>query len=189
MRITGIAIFILALFITSCTNKETGADNKPKAAFSLSGHETPVPSPISFINTSSNATSYQWRFGDGGTSTEFNPVHTYTTAGTFIIWLKVSGPGGTDSVCKLLTVEALPPANKTAFSYYQEKCNGIPVGISFKSLNPSSTNPVWDFGNGSTALQKDPITQYVLPGDYTIKFSTILGGVRDTVVRIIRIEL
>lgn len=179
---------LLVLFTASCGDKDTDPDTKAKAAFSVSGYEVPVPSPITFINISSNATTYSWDFGDGGTSTQFNPVHTYNLAGTYLLRLKVTGANGSDSVCKLLTVEAPPAANKTAFSYYQEKCTGTPVGISFKSLNPASVSPVWDLGNGSQALQKEAIGQYLLPGDYTIKFSTLLGGVRDTVVRIIRIE-
>jgi len=179
---------LLVLFTAACGDKDTEPDNKAKAAFSLSGYEVPVPCPITFINISSNATSYSWDFGDGGTSTQFNPVHTYNIAGTFLLKLKVTGPNGSDSVCKLLTVEPPPPANRTAFSYYQEKCTGTPVGISFKSLNPASTSPVWDLGNGATALTKDAIVSFTLPGDYTIKFSTLLAGVRDTVVRIIRIE-
>ena len=36
-------------------------------------------------------------FGDGNTSTEENPVHTYTTAGTFDVTLSVVGDGGTDT--------------------------------------------------------------------------------------------
>ena len=43
--------------------------------------------PMSFTNQSVGATSYQWYFGDGGESTEFEPTHTYTTAGTYTVQL------------------------------------------------------------------------------------------------------
>jgi PKD repeat protein len=45
-------------------------------------------------------TSWLWDFGDGGTSTEQNPVHTYVTADTFTVSLNVTGPDGTDEMVK-----------------------------------------------------------------------------------------
>ncbi len=186
--------FVLVFFgafalATSCHKNDGGTpSNKPSAKFSISGYELPTPSTITFINISSNATSYEWNFGDGFTSTLFNPTHSYSFSGSYLLRLKATGPGGADSVCKLVTIEAPPPSNQSAFSYYQEKCAGTPFGISFKTVNPLSTNPVWDFGNGNVFLQRDPIVQFLTPGDYTIKYSTQISGVRDTVIRIIRID-
>jgi len=42
---------------------------------------------FTFTNGSQNATSYQWSFGDGGTSTDTDPVYKYTTAGNYIVTL------------------------------------------------------------------------------------------------------
>lgn len=186
-RIAGFLIAI-SLIGYSCSNKSSNENNKPVAKFSVSGYELPIPNAINFINVSTNATSYEWNFGDGSTSTQFNPTHSYAARGTYPIKLKVTGPNGVDSTCKLLTVETPAPANKSVFSYYQEKCVGTPVGISFKTINPASTNPVWDFGGGNVSLERDPIFQFLLPGDYTIKYSTQFGSIRDTVIRIIRID-
>lgn len=180
-------VFILLLF--ACKKNEDNSSNKPLARFSISGYETPTPCTISFINVSSNSNSYLWNFGDGSSSIEANPVHTYSSNGTYILRLKATGPGGSDSICKLLTVEAAPPANKSAFSYFQDKCSGTPVGISFKTVNPLSTNIAWNFNNlPGSIVERDPIVQFLTPGDYTIKYSSLLGGVRDTVIRIIQIQ-
>lgn len=173
----------------ACNKGEGNDSNKPSAKFSISGFESPTPCTITFINISSNATGYVWNFGDGTTSTEANPTHTYNFSGSYLLRLKATGPGGADSVCKLVAIETTPPANKSAFSYFQEKCTGTPVGISFKTVNPLSTSIVWDFGNGTSPnLNRDPIVQFLLPGDYTIKYSSLLSGVRDTVIRIIQIN-
>jgi PKD repeat protein len=43
-----------------------------------------------FTNTSTNAVSYLWNFGDGGTSTETNPVYTYATPGTYTVTLSAT---------------------------------------------------------------------------------------------------
>ncbi len=45
------------------------------------------PLQIHLTNTSTNATSYFWRFSEGGTSTLFNPVHSYSHSGTYTITL------------------------------------------------------------------------------------------------------
>jgi Zn-dependent metalloprotease len=56
-----------------------------------------VPKTVIFNNYSSNATSYSWNFGDGGTSTQANPTHTYTTAGNFTVTLQVTSTCGVDT--------------------------------------------------------------------------------------------
>jgi len=178
--------FILFCMLASC-KKDEKTSTTPVAKFSISGYEAPSPCTITFINVSENATSYQWSFGDGGTSVQSNPTHVYASNGSYLLKLIVTGPGGSDSICKLVAIEAPPPANKSAFSYFAEKCIGAPVGISFKTVNPLSTNTVWDFGNGIINVNRDPIIQFLVPGDYTIKYSSQINGVRDTVTRIIQI--
>src|ERR1700752_1694734 len=97
---TFLLVFFGALALSSSCNKGDNTSNKPAAKFSISGYELPTPCTISFINTSANATSYLWDFGDGNTSTQFNPAHVYNFNGSFLMKLKVTGPGGIDSVCK-----------------------------------------------------------------------------------------
>jgi hypothetical protein len=50
---------------------------------------------VSFKDESTGATSWKWDFGDGETSTEQNPMHTYSVPGQFVVTLEVSGPNGT----------------------------------------------------------------------------------------------
>lgn len=45
--------------------------------------------PVHYFNLSDNADVFEWDFGDGTTSTEFNPKHVYKEAGTFDVTLKV----------------------------------------------------------------------------------------------------
>ena len=52
---------------------------------------------VEFINISEKATSYQWDFGDGETSTEINPIKTYMASGTYTITLTVSNTAGATS--------------------------------------------------------------------------------------------
>ena len=69
------------------------------------------PLTVQFANTSTGATTYFWRFGDGTTSTDINPVHTYTTTGVFDVTLIASnGAGGcSDSITQKAFVKISPP--------------------------------------------------------------------------------
>ena len=57
-----------------------------------------APFTVSFENQSSNGSTFQWNFGDGGTSTALNPSHTYTSNGNYTVTLFVDGDNcGTDT--------------------------------------------------------------------------------------------
>jgi PKD repeat protein len=61
---------------------------RASAYFTLSKEEVFIPNdPLTCFNLSQNATIFQWSFGDGGTSTEMNPIHYYSEEGEFAITL------------------------------------------------------------------------------------------------------
>jgi len=68
--------------------------NLPEAAFSVSPIDGYFPLDVTFTNESQYASRFYWNFGDGNTSTETNPVHTYTDDGEFIIRLIADNRAG-----------------------------------------------------------------------------------------------
>jgi len=59
----------------------------------------PVPQTVQFTDQSTNSPiAWSWDFGDGGTSREQNPVHTYETAGTYDVTLTVWNDLGSDTI-------------------------------------------------------------------------------------------
>ncbi len=63
-----------------------------------SGAGCKPPLTVQFTDqTSPAATSWLWDFGDGGTSTQQNPSHTYSSFGIFNVTLTATGPGGCPS--------------------------------------------------------------------------------------------
>lgn len=187
IKFSWVGLAATVLFLAGC-NKDDDPGTATDANFSISGFQNSLPATINFLNTSFNATSYFWDFGDGSTSTASNPTHAYTLTGLYPLRLRATGPNGVDSVCKLVSLEVLTDPSKSAFTYFFDRCTGTPVGASFKTLNPASSNTVWDFGNGVINVNRDPIVQFLLAGDYTIKYSSRINGVRDTVIRIIQIQ-
>ncbi|MBU0490219.1 MAG: PKD domain-containing protein [Chloroflexi bacterium] len=69
-----------------------------QAAFTASPTSGVVPLAVQFTDTSTGSPSgWDWGFGDGGTSIQQHPNHTYTAPGAYTVTLTVSGPGGPDS--------------------------------------------------------------------------------------------
>ena len=80
----------------------------PTANFSFTGNNQYAPATISFTNLSSNASSYQWIFGDGATSSATNPTHTYTSGGNYTVTLKAMNSAGSNQTSRTVTVKNTP---------------------------------------------------------------------------------
>ena len=76
--------------------------NAPKAGFEADIMKGKVPLEVQFTDKTEGMeiSSYNWDFGDGGTSTEKNPGHTYQTEGTYTVSLTVSNSSGSSTETK-----------------------------------------------------------------------------------------
>jgi len=78
-----------------------GVQSELIADFSAIPTSGPAPLIVSFSDQSmGTVSSWNWNFGDGTTSNEQNPSHTYTDPGTYTVSLTVTGPGGSDTETK-----------------------------------------------------------------------------------------
>ena len=139
------------------------------------------PADITFTNSSSGPgiLSYQWDFGDGNTSTDLNPQHTYTTKGLYNVKLIVTNDNGcSDTLLKnnLIPVGQYNPS----FTNPGSVCINIPASFVNTSV-PVPTSQVWDFGDGTTYTDANPFKTYTTPGTYTVTLNTTYGTCTDTV--------
>lgn len=74
--------FSFLLFAVAC--------NKPVANFIIATDDRTAPTTIEFNNTSENAELYEWDFGDGNTSSDFNTEHQYSHSGRYLVTLKAT---------------------------------------------------------------------------------------------------
>ena len=128
-----------------------------------------------------SVTSWSWTFGDTKTSREKNPLHTYDTPGTYPVRLTVAGPAGADSVVKNWTVGAVdgvPTANFEALP----AGGPAPIAVTFTDLSvpgaAAITEWLWDFGDGETSTQQNPIHTFTRPNTYTVTMTArnLLGA-------------
>ena len=81
--------------------RDRGDTGAPVAQFSGTPTADLLPLTVAFTDLSSRSpTSWSWDFGDGGTSTEQNPSHTYASAGIYIVSLAAANLLGTDTCTK-----------------------------------------------------------------------------------------
>lgn len=124
-------------------------------------------STASFTNTSTNATTYAWNFGDGGTSNLTNPVHTYGADGIYTVTLTATGPCGTVTSTQSLTIATPPTAGFTASP--TSGCGPLTVQFTNAS-SPNTTTWNWQFAGGtpSSSTQQSPSVVYNTPGTYSV---------------------
>lgn len=83
----------------------------PIADIAIDGpSEVCFPADIQFENNSSGGNTYFWSFGDGGTSTAFEPAHTFLTEGEFVVTMEMTDQFGcTQAASDTLYVTSIPP--------------------------------------------------------------------------------
>lgn len=118
-----ITILILMLSLIGCENDD---NNLPKVIAGFTYTLNADTGTVTFINTSENAGSYTWDFGDGGTSKEINPIKTYAN-GTYTVVLKAFNASG---------ASATPASMKTPTSSARE------TGPSMKISRCRTTTPI-----------------------------------------------
>ena len=122
---------------------------------------------VTFTDASSGSpTSWKWDFGDNTKSTEKNPVHRYSVAGTYTVTLEATGAGGTSTRTKFVSLSTGTPV-AAAFDYEIDPNN--PLNVQF--FDRSTGDPTawdWKFGDGTTSAARNPTKSYASGGTYTV---------------------
>ncbi len=131
---------------------------------------------VIFDNTSTGGGDYFWSFGDGGTSDNINPVHTYASTGIFPVTLVMQNACGLDSFVQDVLILVVPPqAGFTAGT--TEGC--APLTVEF--TDQSAGNPdtwAWEFPGGtpSSSTEQNPSVTYAQPGTYSVLLTVSNGA-------------
>jgi PKD repeat protein len=145
--------------------------NIPRSDFVADKTRGGAPMSVNFMDKSlGEPTSWNWDFGDGATSTEKNPAHTYTSLGSYTVVLTVSNTNGKDTTSKAgYIVTTLAPV---AGFKVDQRIGKAPFIVQFKDLttnNPTSWN--WQFGDGTTSSEQNPRHIYPREGAYDVRLT------------------
>lgn len=118
------------------TNYVTVSPSPPIALFSANTTTGKKDLRVEFTNESIRYSSSSWNFGDGNTSSDTNPIHTYTTSGTFDVSLSVTGDAGTDTFTSpgLVIVEDVQTPAFVFDPKYLEVSSGSSFSLDVKVL-------------------------------------------------------
>jgi PKD repeat protein len=185
---TGVYDVTLTASNPSVTNSRTKNQyitvlNLPRSDFVADKTRGGAPMTVKFTDLSKGAPiSWNWNFGDGSTSSDSNPVHQYTTLGTFTVTLTTSNVNGQDTTSKTgyIVTTLAPVANFKV----DQRIGKAPFIVQFKDL--STNNPVtwnWEFGDGTTSSEQNPRHIYPQEGAYDVRLTVSNQYGSDTAYR------
>ena len=155
--------------------------SSPVASFTFTPTSGPCPLTVQFTDTSTGSpASWLWNFGDGNTSTERNPVHVYTSPGTYNVSLTVSNCGGSDTTTSTNSITG--SASAPAADFTGTPTSGTrPLTVQFTDTSTGSpTSWLWDFGDGSTSTLQNPQYTYTEIGCYNVRLTVSDSVGNDT---------
>lgn len=144
---------------------EVGAEGSvpPSAGFNLEQSESNYLE-YAFTNASTNATSYEWDFGDGNMSTEESPTHIYAAAAEYTVTLTATSDVGlSTSLSK--TINILAPV--TAGFTFQVDPDDYRT-YDFMDASEGAVMLLWEFGDGYQFTGMNPSHTYEEDGEYTV---------------------
>ncbi|NYT07949.1 MAG: PKD domain-containing protein [Methanomicrobiales archaeon] len=165
----------------------------PAAAFQGEPRSGDVPLTVRFTDLSTGSpSSWIWNFGDGGTSSERNPVHEYGMPGIYSVTLTVTNEYGTSSKTEPAYIAAgMLPAAQFIGSPREGQA---PLMVQFSDLSTGSPDRwAWNFGDATGSVEKNPAHLYLEPGEYSVALtvSNNYGAntrIQTSFVRVIAIE-
>lgn len=159
--------FLLAILLLSCDKKKVVEPDVveptlPTAAFTFALGEKGA---VKFTNTSKDATSYAWDFGDGKSATEEHPEHTYTSNGAFTVTLTAENKDGKSTKKDTVDINTRnPPVANFTFAVDKGK-------VTFTNASTHAESYTWTFGDGKTSTEVSPVHQYSANQRYTVKLT------------------
>ena len=187
-RATGVYDVTLTASNPSLTNSRTKNQyitvlSIPKADFVADKTKGGSPMTVTFTDKSLNTpTAWAWNFGDGSTSTEQNPMHTYTTLGTYTVTLTASNKDGQDIATKpnYIVTTLSPVAEFKA----DRQVGKAPFVVEFTDLSTNSpTTWKWDFGDGTSSSEQNPRHIYLREGAYDVSLTATNQYGSDTMFK------
>lgn len=140
-----------------------------------------VETQFTFAGQGTNITSYLWTATGSGftmSSLDMNPVFNFPAAGTYNVCVTADdGQGCTDTFCADVT--AVGGNTGGCQAYFESTVSSNPNGYiaSFTDYSTgNSTNWFWDFGDGSTSTQQNPVHNYPWGGYYEVCLTVIDSG-------------
>jgi len=158
----------------------------PEAVIYIPDTSVCVGQTIPFGNSSYGVgpLSYQWNFGNGGTSTAASPTQAYNAVGSYTVRLIVTDTVGCQDTAYRTITLTKPDA---AFTVSDTQAICPPLLVQATNASTNAVSYAWNFGNG-TSIIPNPSNLYTTPGQYNIRLiAADAEGCTDTAFRAVRV--
>ncbi len=146
--------------------------------------------PVQFTNGSNLIQTSLWNFGDGVSSNQHSPEHTYYTPGVYTVKLVERFAGCADSITKnaYITVKQGVIPNFSA-TVQPAGCNDISTVVFTNNTQGSGLSYTWAFDDGTGSAASDPAHIYNANGDYQVVLTvTSPNGCESSVTKPVHAE-
>jgi PKD repeat protein len=180
-----------------CSPFTPDAGEAPIAEFTSAPEKPTVADLVSFTDASidpdGTIVAWSWDFGDGATSSDQNPTHTFASVGVFTVTLEVSDDEGFKGATSAPITVTDPDAPVADFDVSAGPwIVGNPISFTDASVDPNGGGLVswdWDFGDGGTSTLQNPTHTYSTPGEYDVTlFVTDVEGKSGGVIGTLRVQ-
>lgn len=144
-----------------------------------------IPIDAEFISNEDNADEFYWDFGDGTTGTGTDVIHTFDSAGIYIVSLISTSCGLADTQSIAVEVDDIPVA------FFDQDPEYVIMNTLAQFTNESqhAVTYFWEFGDGGTSTDKDPQHLFGNTGDYNVCLTaTNTNGCPDMYCRTVSSE-
>jgi len=143
------------------------------------------PLPVQFTDQSQGAGSWLWDFGDGNSSSDQNPAHTYDLPGQYSVKLTTTSENGCiDTEIKSDFIQVIGP--KVDFlTDVTAGCGPLTVAFTDKTYSGSPiVSWLWNFGDGTTSRSVNPSHTYTQVGSYSVSLQVSdFDGCSNTLIK------
>lgn len=159
-----IKLFLIVLIFGSCSKE---VPSFPVARFEFSQkYAVSAGAQYVFKNQSTDAQSFKWNFGDGGISSDENPLYVFKKNGTYEVRLEATGKGGTNQYTQIIELTDIPITGRMLF--WTRISDAGNISISVEGIDVGKiTKPRTDI-NSSLLCDTEGYVTITLPeGNYT----------------------
>ncbi|MEE8392489.1 MAG: PKD domain-containing protein [Anaerolineae bacterium] len=154
----------------------------------LTGGVGPLTVQFTNLSTGDYITSL-WHFGDGISTTQHSPSHTYSAMGAYTVTLTVSGPGGVNTKIEVKYIAVREKSHiylplilrnyeliRADFTAWPTS-GPVPLTVVFTNTSSGAyTASLWHFGDGITSTRTSPTHTYTISGTYTVTLTVRESG-------------
>lgn len=159
-----------ASVLVTVTAPAPPANDPPTADFGVQCVDLACTFTDRSADTDGSVASWAWDFGDGATSSERSPAHSYATPGNYTVTLTVRDDDGAEDSKSRTADPKAPAPNEPPHADFDVDCTGPVCTFVDRSRDDDGTVVAWQwsFADGETSTERNPVHVYASSGHYDV---------------------